>query len=155
MCKINLNLKQNEANFPLTTLNNVQGQSLMTEMRMQLSQMRAIQRKERSRVAAQIRRNREAQSLMLIQNALPISTQVLGLSNSTGTDSVANSNTNKSNDHSFNYQNHHSNRSAAFNLEKTGALSIAGHTLFLLNRLSSCTLTFFFNLKNMNFFNIF
>ncbi|THD28463.1 hypothetical protein D915_000685 [Fasciola hepatica] len=40
---------------------------------------RAEQRRERSRLAAQIRRNRESQSLMLLQNALPISTDVLGL----------------------------------------------------------------------------
>ncbi|VDP68219.1 unnamed protein product [Echinostoma caproni] len=40
---------------------------------------RAEQRRERSRLAAQIRRNRESQNLMLLQNALPISTEVLGL----------------------------------------------------------------------------
>lgn len=40
---------------------------------------RAEQRRERSRLAAQIRRNRESQNLMLLQNALPISADVLGL----------------------------------------------------------------------------
>ncbi|CAL8105502.1 unnamed protein product [Calicophoron daubneyi] len=43
-----------------------------------IAERRAEIRREKSRLAAQIRRNRESQNLMLLQNALPISTEVLG-----------------------------------------------------------------------------
>lgn len=44
-----------------------------------ISELRAERRKERSRLAAQIWRNRESQNVMLLQNALPISDNGLGL----------------------------------------------------------------------------
>ncbi|VDP20026.1 unnamed protein product [Schistosoma margrebowiei] len=147
----------------------------------ELSEKRVNLRKERSRLAAQIRRNREGQSLMLIQNALPISSHVLGLNlvqqNSKSSNSI--NGTKKINQSSENnnvitsstigrgqkkttYSNSSvsntmtefltttstatiteissstiSNIPSAINLEKTRVLRIAGHTLFLLNKLSS------------------
>ncbi|CAH8493594.1 unnamed protein product [Schistosoma rodhaini] len=147
----------------------------------ELSENRVNQRKERSRLAAQIRRNREGQSLMLIQNALPISSHVLGLNliqqNSKSSNSI--NGTKQINQPSENnnmitpgtvgreqkktaYFNSSvsntmtgfltktstasttetslctiSNIPSAINLEKARVLRIAGHTLFLLNKLSS------------------
>ncbi|XP_018647783.1 putative asparagine-rich antigen [Schistosoma mansoni] len=147
----------------------------------ELSEKRVDQRKERSRLAAQIRRNREGQSLMLIQNALPISSHVLGLNliqqNSKSSNSI--NGTKQINQPSENnnmitpgtigrgqkktaYFNSTvsntmtgfltttstatttetssstiSNIPSAINLEKARVLRIAGHTLFLLNKLSS------------------
>ncbi|CAI2722864.1 unnamed protein product [Schistosoma spindalis] len=147
----------------------------------ELSEKRVNLRKERSRLAAQIRRNREGQSLMLIQNALPISSHVLGLNlvqqNSkssnliNGTKQINQSSENNNiitsgtigrGQKKTTYFNSSvsntmtgfltttstattteissstlSNIPSAINLEKTRVLRIAGHTLFLLNKLSS------------------
>lgn len=150
----------------------------------ELSEKRVNLRKERSRLAAQIRRNREGQSLMLIQNALPISSHVLGLNlvqqnskssnsingtkqinQSSENNNVINSGTIGRGQKKTTYFNSSvsntmtgfltttstatiteipsstiSNIPSAINLEKTRVLRIAGHTLFLLNKLSSCKL---------------
>ncbi|TGZ67004.1 hypothetical protein CRM22_005017 [Opisthorchis felineus] len=108
---------------------------------------RAEQRKEKSRLAAQIRRNRESQTLILLQNALPISAEVLGLHGlqvnsvdnllselftgeledciSTGLCELAPLGIDQS-----------SIRSSAVNLEKSDLIRIAGHTLFFLNHIN-------------------
>ncbi|GAA56855.1 asparagine-rich antigen [Clonorchis sinensis] len=108
---------------------------------------RAEQRKEKSRLAAQIRRNRESQTLILLQNALPISPEVLGLHGlqvnsvdnllselftseledciSTGLCELAPLGVDQS-----------STRSCAVNLEKSDLIRIAGHTLFFLNHIN-------------------
>ncbi|KAK4472893.1 hypothetical protein MN116_004101 [Schistosoma mekongi] len=127
----------------------------------ELSEKRVNQRKERSRLAAQIRRNREGQSLMLIQNALPISSHVLGLglfhlnSKSTNDNEVTSGTVGRLQKKSVNSTSliqstmtvatavnadispTVSSAPTAINLEKTRVLRIAGHTLFLLNKLSS------------------
>ncbi|CAH8437295.1 unnamed protein product [Schistosoma turkestanicum] len=153
----------------------------------ELSEKRVSQRKERSRLAAQIRRNREGQSLMLIQNALPISSHVLGLSliqmHSKSSNSINGAKQiNQTSDNNYmiipgivergQKKTAYSTTStsntmtgfltttttaatvstetttgtslstipnvpSAINLEKTRVLRIAGHTLFLLNKLSS------------------
>ncbi|KER32955.1 hypothetical protein T265_01046 [Opisthorchis viverrini] len=108
---------------------------------------RAEQRKEKSRLAAQIRRNRESQTLILLQNALPISAEVLGLHGlqmnsvdnllselftgeledciSTDLCELAPLGVDQS-----------SIRSSAVNLEKSDLIRIAGHTLFFLNHIN-------------------
>ncbi|KAH8854710.1 asparagine-rich antigen [Schistosoma japonicum] len=127
----------------------------------ELSEKRVNQRKERSRLAAQIRRNREGQSLILIQNALPISSHVLGLGlfhlnpKSTNDNDVTPGTVGRSQKKIVNSASsiqstmtvttavnaeispRVSSAPTAINLEKTRVLRIAGHTLFLLNKLSS------------------
>ncbi|VDQ08493.1 unnamed protein product [Trichobilharzia regenti] len=167
--------KQSIASPMLPSLSTTPFSSQIKSMGDELSERRANQRKERSRLAAQIRRNREGQSLMLIQNALPISSYVLGLSlvhlnsnsfNSAGGITQPSSKNNELGTGVNNNNNNSQKKSnnsigttmntteaastslvtppttisstpSAINLEKTGVLRIAGHTLFLLNKLSS------------------
>ncbi|CAH8828817.1 unnamed protein product [Trichobilharzia szidati] len=157
--------KQSNVSPMLPSLSTTPFSSQIKSMGDELSERRANQRKERSRLAAQIRRNREGQSLMLIQNALPISSYVLGLSlvhlnsnssnSASGTTQPSSKNnelgTGKSNNSTGTTLNTTeaastslvtppttiSSTPSAINLEKTGVLRIAGHTLFLLNKLSS------------------
>lgn len=123
-----------------------------------LQVFRAELRKEKSRLAAQIRRNREGQNLMLLQNALPLSTEVLGLNGITS-GSADGPSTNllsmfadepdlekwifseciRPDDasmlSSLGLLGPSSNSSWAVNLEKADLIRIAGHTLFFLNRI--------------------
>ncbi|CAH8457757.1 unnamed protein product [Dicrocoelium dendriticum] len=121
---------------------------------------RAETRRAKSRQAAQIRRNREGQNLMLLQNALPISADVLGLNGMTSSsmDSplnnllplfedelalekwISNECTQSEDANLFSHLRlftSSSSSSWAVNMEKTDVIRIAGHTLFFLNRIGS------------------
>ncbi|VDO01865.1 unnamed protein product [Rodentolepis nana] len=82
-------------------------------------EQRALRRKEKSRLAAKLRRNQESNILSCLLQALPVSL----------TDPSANSDGNST-----------SKSPSGLNLEKSGVIRMAGQTLFLYNSLSRGTL---------------
>ncbi|KAF8569207.1 hypothetical protein P879_04854, partial [Paragonimus westermani] len=115
-----------------------------------LGAYRVERRKEKSRVAAQVRRNREGQSLMLLQNALPISSEALNKISTVTPDttvsllSVFKDEPGLKDLITFDLSGWltdsmlsgiPSNSPGTMNLEKSDIIRIAGHTLFLLNNI--------------------
>lgn len=78
-------------------------------------EQRALRRKEKSRLAAKMRRNQESNILSCLLQALPVSLP------DTTTNSDGNGN---------------SKAPSGLNLEKSGVIRMAGQTLFLYNSLS-------------------
>ncbi|KAF5403496.1 hypothetical protein PHET_02844 [Paragonimus heterotremus] len=111
---------------------------------------RVERRKAKSRVAAQVRRNREGQSLMLLQNVLPISNEALNRISAVTQDTavsllsvfkdepdlkdlITSDLSGWLNDSTLSEI--PPNSPGTMNLEKSDIIRIAGHTLFLLNNI--------------------
>ncbi|KAF7256732.1 hypothetical protein EG68_10543 [Paragonimus skrjabini miyazakii] len=123
-------------------------QSLQQMNNDNLKAYRVERRKAKSRVAAQVRRNREGQSLMLLQNALPISNEALNrISAATQDTTVSLLSVFKDEPDLKDLITSElsgwmadsmlgeipPNSPGTTNLEKSDIIRIAGHTLFLLN----------------------